>query len=89
MHKEKAAGLHVVEVQDNKGSIVYTTDEYQTREEAEATAKRWSEWADGVPAGIVDSIYYILLSHSCGLALLLKRIDTLVYISKLEGQMTF
>ncbi len=60
MHKEAAAGEHLMEVFDGKGAVIFTTDRYATETAAEAAAKRWCEWADGVPDGAADTIYYIL-----------------------------
>ena len=60
VHKEEAGGSHVIEVRDSKEGVIYTTDGHATREAAESAAKRWDDWADGVPTGAADSIYYIL-----------------------------
>jgi len=59
-HATGTTGLHLVNVHGADGDIIYTTEEFEVRAFAEQAATRWCKWADGVPQGRGDSIYYIL-----------------------------
>lgn len=41
--------------------FIYQSSEYVDPEEAKAEAQRWMIWRDGVAAGEVDSIYYVVV----------------------------
>lgn len=56
----KANGHYVAHVRDSSGEIVYSTDECITANFAESVADQWRKWAEDVPDGRGDSIYYIL-----------------------------
>ena len=49
----------VVRLVGDKGDV-FVSDEHPNEEDAVAEVKRWSEWADGVADGTVESIYYIV-----------------------------
>ncbi|MBS3923308.1 MAG: GIY-YIG nuclease family protein [Nitrosarchaeum sp.] len=49
-----------VHVHKKERKFVYKTSNFSSPNLAMKEAKRWSKWADGIPEGKADSIYYIM-----------------------------
>ena len=60
VHITTSAGLNAFDVLDNSGQAIYRTEEFASIELARTAAIEWCKWAEDVPCGKGDSIYYIL-----------------------------
>jgi hypothetical protein len=56
----ETSGRYIGHVRDSSGAIAYSTDAFDDANLAERAAARWRRWADDVPNGRGDSVYYIL-----------------------------
>ncbi|EGQ9976511.1 GIY-YIG nuclease family protein [Vibrio vulnificus] len=58
--KKNQNGKFVADVHYDSGEYYFTTQEFETYELAENWISTWSDWANQVCLGTIDSIYYII-----------------------------